>query len=71
MRLPGLAVRRVEPGRHGRSASSPSGSAGSRRCSPVAQADALAVMGAFVLVFVIRMAGATMEQKEEAEAPSG
>ena len=32
------------------------------------QANALAVMGAFVLVFIIRMAGATMEQKEEAEA---
>lgn len=32
------------------------------------QAEALSVMGAFVLVFVIRMAGASMEQKEEAEA---
>src|SRR5271156_1997895 len=32
------------------------------------QANALAVMGAFVLLFVIRMAGATMEQKEDAEA---
>ena len=29
---------------------------------------ALSIMGAFVLVFVIRMAGATMEQKEDAEA---
>ncbi|MGD0394496.1 MAG: EAL domain-containing protein [Acidimicrobiales bacterium] len=32
------------------------------------QANALAVMGAFVLLFIIRMAGATMEQKENAEA---
>ncbi len=32
------------------------------------QANGLAVMGAFVLLFVIRMAGATMEQKEDAEA---
>ncbi len=31
------------------------------------QATAVAIMGAFVLVFVMRMAGATMEQKEEAE----
>ena len=30
--------------------------------------NALAVMGAFVLVFVIRMAGATMGEKEKAEA---
>ena len=42
-------------------------------CAPIralrsAQANALAVMGAFVLVFIIRMAGATMEQKEKAEA---
>jgi diguanylate cyclase (GGDEF)-like protein/PAS domain S-box-containing protein len=34
---------------------------------PSAQANALALMGAFVLVFIIRMAGATMEQKETAE----
>jgi diguanylate cyclase (GGDEF)-like protein/PAS domain S-box-containing protein len=34
----------------------------------LAQTNALAVMGAFVLFFVIRMAGATMEQKERAEA---
>jgi len=33
-----------------------------------AQASALSVMGAFVLFFVIRMAGATMEQKEAADA---
>ena len=32
------------------------------------QANALAVMGAFVLFFIIRMAGATVEQKEEAES---
>ena len=32
------------------------------------EANALAVMGAFVLLFIIRMAGATMEQKEDAEA---
>src|SRR3984957_943768 len=32
------------------------------------KANALAVMGAFVLMFIIRMAGATMEQKEDAEA---
>jgi diguanylate cyclase (GGDEF)-like protein/PAS domain S-box-containing protein len=31
-------------------------------------ANALAVMGAFVLFFIIRMAGATMEQKEVAES---
>src|SRR6202040_2965472 len=31
------------------------------------KAQALGIMGAFVLAFVIRMAGATMEQKEEAE----
>jgi diguanylate cyclase (GGDEF)-like protein/PAS domain S-box-containing protein len=31
------------------------------------QTNALALMGAFILVFVIRMAGATMEQKERAE----
>ena len=31
-------------------------------------ANAIAVMGAFVLFFIIRMAGATMEQKEEAES---
>jgi diguanylate cyclase (GGDEF)-like protein/PAS domain S-box-containing protein len=34
----------------------------------LSQANALAVMGAFVLVFIIRMAGATMGQKEDAEA---
>ncbi|HTT87142.1 MAG TPA: PAS domain-containing protein, partial [Acidimicrobiales bacterium] len=33
----------------------------------VPRAEALGVMGAFVLVFVIRMAGATSQQKEEAE----
>ena len=33
----------------------------------VGQAEALGLMGAFVLVFVIRMAGATMLQKEQAE----
>ena len=32
-----------------------------------AEATALSMMGVFVLFFVIRMAGATMEQKEEAE----
>ena len=32
------------------------------------EAQALGLMGAFVLMFMIRMAGATMEQKEEAEA---
>ena len=32
------------------------------------EANALAVMGAFVLLFIIRMAGASMEQKEDAEA---
>jgi PAS domain S-box-containing protein len=35
---------------------------------PLGQAEALGVLGAFVLVFVIRMAGATSQQKEEAEA---
>ena len=34
----------------------------------VSTANALALMGAFILLFVIRMAGATMEQKEEAES---
>ena len=34
----------------------------------LAQSNALALMGAFILVFIIRMAGATMEQKEQAEA---
>ena len=34
----------------------------------VTQANALAGMGAFVLVFIVRMAGVTMQQKEEAEA---
>jgi diguanylate cyclase (GGDEF)-like protein/PAS domain S-box-containing protein len=34
----------------------------------VARAEALGIMGAFVLVFVIRMAGATSEQKEEAQS---
>ena len=34
----------------------------------VKEANALAFMGAFVLVFIIRMAGATAQQKEEAEA---
>ncbi len=33
-----------------------------------AQATALSIMGVFVLFFVIRMAGATMEQKEESDA---
>ena len=33
----------------------------------VSDAEALGLMGAFVLLFVIRMAGATMEQKEDAE----
>ena len=32
------------------------------------EANAMAIMGAFVLFFIIRMAGATMEQKEEAES---
>jgi len=32
------------------------------------ETNALAIMGAFILVFVIRMAGATMDQKERAEA---
>jgi len=35
---------------------------------PLAESVAITVMGAFVLFFVIRMAGATMEQKEEADA---
>ena len=34
----------------------------------LSEANSLAIMGAFVLVFVIRMAGATMRKKEEAEA---
>ena len=34
----------------------------------VTQAEALSVMGAFVLAFVIRMAGATVEKQENAEA---
>ncbi len=34
---------------------------------PAGQATALTIMGGFVLIFVMRMAGATMEQKEEAE----
>jgi diguanylate cyclase (GGDEF)-like protein/PAS domain S-box-containing protein len=34
----------------------------------VSKANTLALMGAFILFFIIRMAGATMEQKEEAEA---
>jgi diguanylate cyclase (GGDEF)-like protein/PAS domain S-box-containing protein len=34
---------------------------------PLAQATAITTMGGFVLFFVIRMAGATMEQKEEAD----
>ncbi len=33
-----------------------------------AQAAALTLMGAFILFFVIRMAGATMQQKEESDA---
>src|SRR5579864_4395368 len=33
----------------------------------VGKGEALGLMGAFVLVFVIRMAGATMQQKEDAE----
>ena len=32
------------------------------------QANALALMGSFVLIFVIRMVGATVQQKEEAES---
>jgi len=35
---------------------------------PLAQATAITTMGTFVLFFVIRMAGATMEQKEEADS---
>jgi diguanylate cyclase (GGDEF)-like protein/PAS domain S-box-containing protein len=35
---------------------------------PDAKAQALGVMGTFVLLFVIRMAGAIMQQKEQAEA---
>jgi diguanylate cyclase (GGDEF)-like protein/PAS domain S-box-containing protein len=34
----------------------------------LSEANAMAIMGAFILIFVIRMAGATMEQKERAEA---
>ena len=34
---------------------------------PAGESTAVTVMGAFVLVFVVRMAGATMEQKEDAE----
>ncbi len=34
----------------------------------LAQSTALALMGAFILIFVIRMTGAIMEQKERAEA---
>ncbi len=34
----------------------------------ISHAEALSVMGAFVLAFVIRMAGAAWEQKEDAEA---
>jgi diguanylate cyclase (GGDEF)-like protein/PAS domain S-box-containing protein len=34
----------------------------------VSRANALAIMGAFVLLFVIRMAGVVMEQKEQAES---
>jgi hypothetical protein len=33
---------------------------------PLGQAEALGLLGAFVLVFVVRMAGATSQQKEEA-----
>jgi len=33
-----------------------------------AEATALSIMGVFVLFFIIRMAGATMEQKEESDA---
>jgi len=32
-----------------------------------AQATALSIMGVFILFFIVRMAGATMEQKEEAD----
>ncbi len=32
------------------------------------EANAMAIMGGFVLFFIIRMAGATMEQKEDAES---
>jgi diguanylate cyclase (GGDEF)-like protein/PAS domain S-box-containing protein len=34
----------------------------------ISQAHALALMGAFILLFVIRMAGVVMEQKEKAES---
>jgi diguanylate cyclase (GGDEF)-like protein/PAS domain S-box-containing protein len=34
----------------------------------VSETNALAIMGAFIVLFIIRMAGATMEQKEQAEA---
>jgi diguanylate cyclase (GGDEF)-like protein/PAS domain S-box-containing protein len=34
----------------------------------ISEANGMAVMGAFVLFFIIRMTGATMEQKEEAES---
>jgi diguanylate cyclase (GGDEF)-like protein/PAS domain S-box-containing protein len=34
----------------------------------ITQSNALAGMGAFVLVFIVRMAGVTMEQKEDAES---
>ena len=34
---------------------------------PFAQVTALSIMGVFVLFFIIRMAGATMEQKEESD----
>lgn len=35
---------------------------------PVHEANALAAMGAFLVIIIIRMVGATMEQKENAEA---
>ena len=57
----------VEPPRNDRSASSASGRDGSRPGSRSPRRPRSPLMGAFVLFFVIRMAGATMEQKEEAD----
>ena len=68
-RIPGLADHRpVEPARDRVRAGGHHRGVGCPPMLSIHEANALAVMGAFVLMFIIRMAGATMEQKEDAEA---
>ena len=58
----------VDAARHRRRPSTSSGSVWCPRSSRRGQAEAVGVLGALVVAMVVRMAGATGEKKERAEA---